>query len=181
MLVSDSDTNIINLPWTITKYIDDVRKLFASFISKEDSDLRTEIDYSFNPMSLKQVQDSSDFYLEDVRLEDFAAKQIARRIKNRVETDRAIGKYISVTENDGYFDSGKFTFILGTELKEAVDRADLDSYLLEISLRIAAEVFDMYGIKDFSYVAVTDKRSGKIIAVKPENLRKYKTKRLTIK
>ena len=158
------------LKWSVARYVDDTRKLLASFIAKEESDLRTEIDYTFDPELLTR-EDLTDFSLEDIKLEDFLAKQIAKKIRLGIMQAASSGEFIDVKISEGSFDRGRFAFVIQTELKKKILKGKvLDKYLLNLGLTVAGSVLKAYDFRDFNAVTVVDRRNSKMLVARRDAL-----------
>ena len=219
-IVIAQDPILPELEIVIIRYVQDIKKLHYSQISRGEFFNRAIIEMKMTPQAQKEkilktifeqlhveqteelvnefltgdvntIGDigywNNEFFIKDIRIEEFLAVQIVNRIKQKFEKEKELlsryklnsikGRFVRTMErcsfefNMSVASSGKSTLFLNdNELNE----------IFEITLEKVAHVLDGYKFEDFDTIGITDDTSGGRLILEKEELKEFRKKKLKI-
>ncbi len=163
------DKRIPGVELKLIRYIQDIRRLNYGDLSRSEYTKRMLFEFG---LGLGIFQGEEHFHIEEVRLGQFLADQIAQRIKTRIEEDPETKKEVRVKAARGKFipgDSlgpseeaswGRFTFVIDAEM-EGLDlwetlqhEKEHEKKILVASLEVILEVVRGYRFASFDGVEI---------------------------
>jgi len=130
------DAKISGFALVLTRYVEDIKRFMVGDISRGEYIKRMLFETKIDPEALlshlvsndeKSLSGSNEFSIEEVRLADFLAKQISRRIEEKFKEDKNLKKNFDVVAVKGQFNpklpnlpEGVFKFALDIIKKNEV-------------------------------------------------------------
>jgi hypothetical protein len=127
---------------------------------------------------------NNKFYIKDITLPEFLAEQITSRIRLEFREDKILKEQFLLKSAKGVYTSKKdkrlFVFEVFAEKSAGSIASTIEDSdkMFETVLSIAAHVIHGYHLQDYDGVEVIDQKEGRSIEVGPEELEKFRTKKL---
>lgn len=151
--------------WRFVRYIMDIKRLYFEDISRGEFFKRADFDLHFNPQALLKNA-KGDFYLEDIQLNDFLAKQVAKRVKGSIETNQYFIENFSINSVDGRFDAGIFKLMVDVAPKSPFStalNARAKGYIVNLVFGGVSDTVRWYDFKEFNLAQLKFGKLGEVI------------------
>lgn len=130
---------------------------------------------------------AEDKFSGDIKLSDFLAEQLARRIRARLSQDKLVALNYEIKDVAGEYAQGPFAhsegeFIFSLGLKKKEQKADApkdektadEKYLVEQAFKLIAQVLRRYEFNDYRSITIIDKEAGARYSATKDELIKYR-------
>ena len=151
----------------LVRSMEDIRRVNAEAIGWEESLNRT----LFNPSTYTPGEES--FVVEDIREEDFLARQMAQRIRHYFTRDEKTDQPLVLA--DGVYNPADRHFRLAVLVLKPGDPRESMTQML----KIAAQVLSGYKYRNYDFVEIQDYMNRQKLLVPREALVKFSQKKLT--
>ncbi len=188
------DTRIPGIELKLIRYVQDIRRLHYYDISRSEFDKRGLFELGLG-LGIFRDKKGEDFFLEEVRLEDFLARQMAHRIRSGVGEDERLRGKIELRSAAGEFMSypsfraeqplsGKFMLSLEME-KRSTDlwgemKPEDEERILTLVLEVVLKVLRGYQFEGYDTVEIKTSFLGQPLILDRKLLELYRKKKIRL-
>lgn len=160
-----ADKRSSGFEWRFVRYIMDIKRVYLEDISRGEFFKRADFDLHFDPQALLKGA-KNGFYLEDIKLTDFLARQMAKRVKNTLETNPYFLDKFNVNSLEGRFEMGVFKLVVDVTPKFPLAttlNAKAKDYMRDLAFGSISDTVRWYSFKDFSLAQLKFGKLGELM------------------